>query len=69
MDYTKNYNELADEIMEATWDIQDVMEGRNDFNESTVAALKNIKKQCEFFIRIYDENINMKSSEIAETII
>jgi hypothetical protein len=69
MDYTKNYNELADEIMEATWDIQDVMEGRNDFNESTVAALKNIKEQCEFFIRIYDEYINMKSSEIAETII
>lgn len=59
MEQGKCYNELANEIMECAWDIQDVIDGtNNDFSKNDKLALNRLKKQCEFFLQVYSEYQN-----------
>lgn len=58
MSKSKHYKELAVEVMETAWDIQDAIDGTNNhFNKDEMIGLKHLKEQCELFIRCYNDYV------------
>lgn len=44
--------------MESAWDIQDAIDGTNNhFTQDNMVGLTELKKQCEFFIKCYNDYV------------
>lgn len=55
MDCTKTYKDYADSILEAKFDIEDVIDGSsNGFNGTEYEELKRMREYCKFFIDAFD---------------
>lgn len=55
MDCTKDYKGYADSILEAKFDIEDVIDGSsNGFNGTEYEALKQMRDYCKLFIDAFD---------------
>lgn len=56
MNKQKEYEKLADEILDATLDIYSVLDGSNkDFSMNEFLVLRKIKNRCEGFINKLNE--------------
>jgi hypothetical protein len=58
MDNREHYEKLAECVMESAWDIQDAIDGTNNhFTQDNMVGLTELKKQCEFFIKCYNDYV------------
>lgn len=58
MDNRGHYKKLAEGVMESAWDIQDAIDGTNNhFTQDDMVGLTELKKQCELFIKCYNDYV------------
>ena len=58
MDNREHYEKLAECVMESAWDIQDAINGDNNhFSQDDMVGLTKLKKQCELFIKCFNDYV------------
>lgn len=50
-----NYREIADDLREVIWDIEDALDVHDDFSEDRLEQLEKINEQCVAFINKFRE--------------
>ena len=58
-----DYKEIADDLREVTWDIEDVRYTDTFFSDDRMVELENLYKQCSAFIAEYNSYKNFKDRE------
>lgn len=59
----QDYKEIADDLREVTWDIEDARYTDTFFSDDRMRELENLYKQCSAFIAEYNSYKNFKSIE------
>ena len=67
MDCTKTYRDYADSILEAKFDIEDVINGSsNGFNRKEYRELKRMREYCKLFVDAFDSLEKVTTTETTE---
>lgn len=56
----QDYKEIADDLQEVTWDIEDARYTDSYFSDDRMRELENLYKQCNVFIAEYNSYKNFK---------
>ena len=57
------YKEIADDLQDITWDIEDARYTDSYFSDDRMRELENLYKQCSAFIAEYNSYKNFKGIE------
>lgn len=59
----QDYLEIAEELQEVVWDIEDAIDTHTDFSENRFEELKKLYKNCEFFIAEFEKYKKLRGKE------
>ncbi len=59
----QDYKEIADDLQEVTWDIEDARYTDSYFSDDRMRELENLYKQCSAFIAEYNSYKSFKGIE------
>ena len=59
----QDYKEIADDLREVTWDIEDARYTDSYFSDDRMRELENLHKQCSAFIAEYNSYKKFKGIE------
>lgn len=59
----QDYLEIAEELQEVVWDIEDANDTHTDFSEGRFEELKKLYKNCEFLIAEFEKYQKLRGKE------